>query len=265
MVTRRALWVLAIMLIAGPADAAPTQWIFHFHPDTAPVRAERFKAAADAFVQRIDPNLRVQPFRHERDLLRALRDKPPAFVILGPRHIRRYRTRLGLLPLLVPVRHGRTAFKKRLLAREGVDTRTLKGLSVAATSLRTGAEFTAQLGHLKLEREDLSVMSVSKDADALLALALHRVELALVRPESVERMRQLHQSAARGLVLVDTTPPMPHPVLCATRRADAALVERVAAAFRDVAESASGRRLMRILVFDRWITPEDQTGERRQR
>lgn len=264
MVTRRALWVLAMTLIAATAGAEPTQWIFHFHPDTAPVRAQRFKAAADAFVQRIDPNLRVQPFRHERDLVRALRDKPPAFVILGPRHIRRYQNRLGLTPLLVPVRHGRTAFRKRLLAREGVDTRTLMGLSVAATSLRTDNDFTAQLGHLKLERADMRVMSVSKDADALLALALHRVQLALVRPESVDRMRQIHQSAARGLVLVDTTPSMPHPLLCATRRADPQLVERVTAGFQNAIENAAGQRLMRSLVFDLWIPPPFEKKRRRR-
>ncbi len=231
-----ALW----LLVALPASAQ--SWVYHFDPDTAPRDSGRFKAVVGALLSTIDPALKFQPFRRRVDFEKRVASAPPAFVFVAPSWLERNRQRYGLREVLVPTKDGRTGFHKHLVTKSvSLSIDGLKGRAVATTSV-AGVPAGAR------------TVIVSKDTDALLALAFGQVDAALVRPESIARLKTANPNAVANLVTLSKTARIAHPVLCQV--GDRPLAARLSAGLTAASRTDLGRKALRILGFDGFQPPE---------
>ena len=255
----RSIWlpcalVALVAALAFPAAADET-WVYHYDPDSSPHDPGKFKAVVNAFFQSIDVDLRFQPFRARVDLERQLRERPPRYLLVSADFLEHHGKRLGLRPLLVPTRRGKDTFHKVLVTRQvGLEQIQLAGRSLAAVGLASEAAFDSHLGPLKVSARELRVVSVSKDVDALLALALGQVDVALVRPESIERVAKVNPLAVEGLRTLYRTRPLRLPRLCRVGEPVGPPSAKLVAGLQAAMSSRIGRRAMRILGFDGWLT-----------
>lgn len=248
----RAVAAFLGLVIAAQAGAEQ-RWVYHYDPDSAPRDAGRFKAVVAAFLDGVDEKLSFQPFRRLVDFEKRLEEQRPAYLTVAHSWFRKNRERLSLKPLLLPSRRGEQTFRKVLVARSaGITVEQLAGRSVAATALDAEASFQTLLGTLKVSPKDLRVVSVTRDVDALLALAFGQVDLALVRPRSIDRLRKVNPNAVFGLRTLFTTPPVYRPPICEVGSQPKALTARLVDALRKAPKSPLGKRTLRIMGFDRW-------------
>lgn len=243
--------------LAAPGLASAEQgWIYHFDPDSGARNPGKFKAVMNAFVRTLDPDLAFQPFRKHGDLDEQLARVAPRYMIVSVAWLSANKKRLDLRTVLVSTRRGSTTFRRVLVTRDkALNPKTLTGHSVAATSLNDRASFDHSFGELGLKRGQLRVVSVSKDVDALLALAVGQVDMALVRPESIPRVGRVNPNATAGLITLYTSPPVGFAPLVAVGPQPEALTKTLVDGFRKAGSTRLGRRTMRMLGIDAWRAP----------
>ncbi len=240
------------MLVVTTAHAEE-RWVYHFDPDTAPRNPGKFKAVVSAFLTSVDSGLKFQPFLKSRDFEKRVGQQMPAYLIVGFEYFKKNRARWNLKPLLMPARRGARTFRKVLVTRSAdITTTGLAGKSVAATALDAAQSFKTLLGPLGVQPSQLRVVSVSKDVDALLALAFGQVDLALVRADSIVRLRKVNPNAVASLRTLYTTRPVFHPPLCEVGAQPATLTAALVKGLRAAGQSGLGRRTLRIMGFDAW-------------
>lgn len=258
----RATLVIAVLLataLPGRAGADRPAWVFHFDPDTAPTDPGRFKAVVGAFLVKVDERLKFQPFRRRVDFERELTQREPSYLIVGLDYFRQNRNRLRLRPLLLPARRGKHSFQKVIITRlPSLEPAALAGRSLAATALRSNEAFDSLLGPIGVARDRLRIVHVTKDVDAILALAFGQVDAAMVRPESIDRIRLVNPNAVAGLRTIYTTRPVFYPPLCQVGTQTPELTGKLVAAFRSAAATPLGQRALRVMGFDAWteLPPE---------
>ncbi len=240
-VKRLILVVLAVIPSLLIADrTAGDEGFFYFDPDT---KLHDFELLKVRFQEYLPESYTFQPFLRLDDFLDEVRMRHPRFMILTSTVTGELATGLTAVPLLVPETGGSTVYRKKLLMRgDGAPLRV-----VAATMV---IEMPGQ-------SDDWSWVIVSKDLDALLAVALGQVDAAIVDFGSIALLRSINPGALARLSVGDDTGLLLNAPLCYVREtASNSEIDTIRKHFLRMHEEPVGRELLLLLGYDRWREPD---------
>ncbi len=251
---------LLLRLTAPPAAAGEgPRYFFYYDPDSPQINLAGLKEAMDDLLAGSQQDILFQPFAHFPDFDRNVMARRPAFLLVPPWYLEVRGAFLDLEPLLHPLRGGRPVYDKLLLARQesGTATAVRAARSLATTLMGPRPAVRAKAWRLfdspPLNMDRLNIVFVPKGTDALFALALGQVDLALVASTTYDFIAQRNPSLARGVKVLQRSKPLPLPVLCyAETRVSGEEAGRLAALFLQHRASGPYRRLMEMLHFDGW-------------
>jgi len=251
--------VLALLVVVFAGAACPAVSaldIFYFSPDSPQHNLGGLKREMETFLSRADFTANFQPFAHYVDFDQTVRAKRPPFLFLPAWYFRLYGEKLGLRPLLTPLCGGSSTYRKVLLVRKGatVNMAAISGRTLAMTTLGPDDERTLNailFFALKADARNLSIVTVPKDADALFALALGHVDMALVGKQSMAVIGVLNPKILQAVQPLAESAPIPGPILCyAPDKVSAATAERLK---RVLQQADNGTNVLEILQIDGWM------------
>jgi hypothetical protein len=195
--------------------------IYYFNPDSPKINQSQLKRDMEVCLTNAGFAAIFQPFTYLVDLENLIKKTPPAFLIVPEWYLQRsgVQVQLDLYPLLVPVRHGKTSYRKILMGTKNIDlnfSRTLH-LTVAMTSMGPDGEGmlnTILFTPHGLDGDKVITIIVPSDTDALFALALGQVDMALVTQENIELVAKINPNILQSVHPLLDSEPIPMPVLC---------------------------------------------------
>lgn len=219
--------VLVCLAILPPADdlcaseavAAEVPIIYYYFPDSPHVNTSTLKNEIELFFAQMDCAVTFQPFTFLADLEQSLQAAPPDFLFLPQGYVASFRKYLNLKPFLVPTRKGVRSYDKIILqAKDSLLTpESVARAAVAMTqsdpenrnliSTLLSETMDARLGNLR-------IVLVSKDADAIFALALGQVDLALVSQVNFDLIGAINPRLTRTVQKVLRPLAVNMPILC---------------------------------------------------
>lgn len=196
-----------------------SQSLFYFNPDSPQNNLSRLKRNMDDFLSDNDIPITFQPFTHLVDLENQLNAKPPAFLFVPQWYFEKYGARLNLRPLLIPVRKGIAFYRKILLEMNNNSFKHLRmpRATMAMTSMGPDGNTTLDsilFSSHGVAARNINTIIVPKDADALFALALGQVDMALVVKENIDQIAKINPNILQSVHPLFESKPIPMPLLC---------------------------------------------------
>ncbi|MEW6220408.1 MAG: PhnD/SsuA/transferrin family substrate-binding protein [Thermodesulfobacteriota bacterium] len=216
------LLLLSGLLLAvgsGAATAEPSK-VYSFVPDAPAVNLSWLKAGMEkAFGEAGFPVL-FQPFARLKDFDRELKSAPPDLAILPGWYLDRPQQEPALRPLLRASRRGETVYRKVLIAAQDRPPGQPGQRACTVALTPGGSEVTELVAGLSVDGRPLeelrpSLVTVPKDSDALFAVTLGQVDLALVSEDNLTWLLGVNPRLAARVQRLASSPPLPLPVLCA--------------------------------------------------
>lgn len=201
-----------------PAVAEPVQF-YYFNPDSPQSNLSLLKQAMDQLLTKLDQPITFQPFAHLIDFEREVKRSEPSFLFIPDWYVRENGSLLRLHRFLAAERNGQTHYYKQLITKKDApfDLATLHNRSLAMTTLgKSGHTALNQLlfADLPQPTQNLNIMTVPKDADAIFAVALGQIDMALVSDESINYLRNVNPQIIISLHTIKQSKPIVMPVLC---------------------------------------------------
>jgi len=231
---------------------------YYYNPDSPQSNLGRLKREFDTFLSENNFPYTFQPFTHFADFHRVISEKRPSFILVPNWYYRQYGKQLGLRPLLVPVRNGTTTYKKTLLISPGVSTgiNDYDIISFAMTTMGPDGA-TDVLRELITDElvslQQLNIINVPKDLDAILALVLGQVKMALVAQDNLQVISDVNPRITQRIQKLDRTITVPMPILCYLEDVlSAEDVKQVTEKFMGMAAEHPRNKIMEMLQIDDW-------------
>ncbi len=229
--------------------------IYYFSPDSPQRNLGGLKREMEVFFSHGDFSANFQPFAHFVDFDQTVRKKMPSFLLLPSWYYRLYGEKLGLRPLMSPLFKGATTYQKVLLVRKGspITMATISNQSLAMTTLGPADESTLNsilFSAHGVDSHALNIVTVPKDADALFALALGHVDMALVGKRSIAQIGEVNPKILLSVQPLAESAPIPGPILCyAKGKVDGTVVEQLKGLLQ---KKPNGANVLEILQIDGW-------------
>lgn len=250
---------MAFMVVAVPCTHAFSRFeLYYFNPDSLQSNLSLLKAEMDTLFINANIPVSFQAFARLSDFDRNIKEKQPAYLFLPSWYFSLHKDQLDFRPFLLPSRKGANHYSKILLVAKNSDI-TLKNIkkhTLAMTSIGPQKEdilneiLFAEHG---IDATDLNTIIVPKDTDALFALALGQVDMALVVKDNLESIGKINPRITQAVRPIAETKPIPMPILCFfTKKASKEDVEAfkrifVQATYKDIRQS-----IMEMLNIDEW-------------
>ncbi len=215
-----AIFTLAFFLLSAQFSLATD--FFYFNPDSTQSNLARLKRAMDKVLSQNVPVVSFQPFARLSDFDRKVKEGRPAFLFLPDWYLEQNGNRQKFAPFLRPLRNGLSTYKKVLLVPKKSTTtiKDMKGKTMAMTSMGpNGLKLLNQtlFSHHGLDSKQLSIITTSKDSDAIFALALQQVDAALVSQDNLALIGNINPRILQTVRPLLELPPISLPILCYTK------------------------------------------------
>jgi hypothetical protein len=156
------------------------------------------------------------------------------------------------------VRNGSTSYEKILLVSETgrPALNEYEIVSFAMTTMGPDGE-TSFIKELVADElvsiEQLNVINVPKDFDAILALVLGQVKMALVAQDNLEVIADVNPRITQSLKKIDGSVKVSMPVLCYLEgRAETGMVKKLTESFHKMTSEQPRNKIMEMLQIDDW-------------
>ena len=250
--------------LCGPvcADSHPAE-LLYYNPDSPQSNLSRLKRAMDEFLSEAGFPFKFQPFAHLMDFENQVRIKTPAFVFVPQWYLKKYGAKLRLRPLLLPMRNGKPTYRKVLLgtSRTRQNFNQIPHATVAMTSM--GPDGDTLLDAILFSPHSwtsgkINTIIVPKDTDALFALALGQVDMALVAKENLNMIARINPNILQSVRPLLESEAIPMPVLCfAEGVASDSAIRNLKDLFLDSKARESLLIIMEMLQINEWQSVTD--------
>jgi hypothetical protein len=247
------------VLVCGIAWADRNQLeLYYFNPDSPQNNLSRLKRNMDGFLTANSIPITFQPFSHLVDLENQLKAKPPAFLFVPQWYFEKYSASLNLHPLLIPVRKGTASYRKILLGLKNAsfNRRQISHGTMAMTSMGPDGDTTLNsilFSPHGIAARDINAIIVPKDADALFALALGQVDMALVVKENMDQIAKINPNILQSVHPLLESKPIPMPLLCYIEgKASPSAVQKLKKLFLEEGTQESYATIMEMLQINGW-------------
>ncbi len=192
---------------------------FYFNPDSTLSNMVSLKRELDIFLLDLGFSLAAIPFAKLNDFDRVINEVLPEFVLMPKWYYDEHGKDLDFEPLLVPVRNGRTDYQKVLLTskQSNISIEDLDNKTLATTTMggnRDKLLNEALFSQFNKDIRRVNVVTTPKDSDALFALILGQVEVALVGEDNWKIIGKINRVADKSVKVLCRTKPIPLPILC---------------------------------------------------
>ncbi|MBK8011230.1 MAG: PhnD/SsuA/transferrin family substrate-binding protein [Deltaproteobacteria bacterium] len=252
---------------ASPAGANDPKMIVLYDPDANHQALGDITAAFNAYAATSEARFTLQPVESRTAFETLLTEQRPPFAIVSSSTLRApWGREFGLNPLLVPSSKGDVFYRKALVSNVARLLTSLKGVSTAVAVIdvdpkAAALDALAPLTEAGFETEGAIVVPVTKDIDALLALAFKQVDAALVTTKSMDVLTRVNPALSKLLKVTKETAPLLRPPLCSVgTNAGPEDIVAVMQLFAQMNQTDAGQRLMSLLGFDAW-TPYKKSME----
>lgn len=261
-------WVAPLLLLVAlsaslKADEPARVVIAYYDPDANHHSIPEITNSFNRYLRSKGVPVVLQAVLRQAALEDLIEESQTAFVMVPSSYLTDDRLE-DLTPLLVPTADGSSSYRKTLVDNGDGEAGALDGAVIAATipgeDSSAGVSATLELIQGEgVSTNDASILPVSKDIDALLALSFGQVQAALVTRESIEVMESLNPTAAAQLRVVFRTSSILRPPLCridghGTDAVQAQLLE----ALGEMADDRLGRRVLFRMGLGGWTSFESE-------
>ncbi len=242
---------------SGCAAGSGTEF-YYFNPDSSQSNLVRLKRKMDIFLSKNNFVVNFQPFAKYHDFHREMRKKIPAFVFMPEWYLQQNKRLYHLKPLLRPVRNNLSTYRKILLTTKGspINLQNLRDKTIALTSM--GPATPDLLNKLIFNRYNLNsslfnIILTPKDSDALFALAVRQVDVALVSQDNFQKIGKINPRIPQLVRPLAESQPIPLPVICAgNEMVPKEKIMKIKRIFLDAKHSKDFADLMEMLQIDAW-------------
>jgi hypothetical protein len=255
---RLCIGLLIPLFFCTAVSAQESLDLFYFNPDSVQFNFSLLKKEVDQFFQSSNFEIRFQAFSQQADFERLITERRPALVLVPAWYYAQHGKTLALTPLLTPLNNGQPSYSKVLLVRSTtlIKTIDIAGKTVASTTM--GPKTSEQLGHFFSNGQPVDfstshLITTPKDADALFALVLGQVDLAVVGKETIREVGGNNQKILAAVKEIIPSKPMPMPLLCitgTTMKQDE--IERLRRTLVEGGNRSPRPSFMTMLQFDGW-------------
>jgi hypothetical protein len=210
---------LAVFAYGTAAAGHYSAELFYFNPDSPQNNLSRLKRNMDGFLSSANIPITFQPFTHLVDLENQLKAKPPAFLFVPQWYFEKHGAILNLHPLLIPIRKGTASYRKILLGMKNASFNRVRGPQATLAMTSMGPDGNTTLNSILFSphgvaARNINAIIVPKDADALFALALGQVDMALVVKENMDLIAKINPNILQSVHPLLESKPIPMPLLC---------------------------------------------------
>lgn len=251
--------LFSLALFSDVGRGASLVDFYYYNPDSCQSNLGYLKREFDGYLMENGFAANFQPFTHFVDFYRLSCEAPPSFILVPEWYYRKFGKDLGLRPILVPERQGATSYKKILLVPKhpGKASGDQEILSFATTSMVqdgvVDAELEALLLKQQIDSQRLNVIEVPKDSDAILALVLGQVKIALVGEYNLRIISEINPKILSNVKQLQESITVPMPVLCyLENKVDESEVERLVEVFTKMSIEQPKNKIMEMLKIDNW-------------
>ena len=231
---------------------------YYFNPDSPQSNLGQLKNEFETYFSNNNFSCSFQPFTHFVDFHRLSRERRPSFILVPEWYLHKYGKELGLHPLLIQVRNGLTFYEKILLTSKTSvsEIKDYDTVPFAMTSMGPNGQTTSVkelvAGEL-ISVQQLNIINVPKDLDAILALVLGQVKMALVAQDNLQIISSVNPRITQTIQRLDKSIRVSMPVLCYLEgRVKSDDIEKLVQTFRQMTAEKPRNRIMEMLQIDDW-------------
>lgn len=242
-------WRLLPIFLACPFSLAFSLDIFVFNPESKSGQTQAARASLSRFMAAEGIEVQVSLFANAIDFERAVARLKPNYAIVASYYYNAAAKEMQWRALLTGHRDGDEAFRKVFMVDQSVGKAAdLRNKAVATTSFGA-ATFSYVSGQflqpLGLNASQVRLVTVSKDIDGLMALAVGQVKGAIVTQDSIEKLKSINSAALDSMKELRKLPAIQYPKVVQFQQAqDAAKLRQ---AFRRLTLSSEGADFLRYL------------------
>ena len=248
------LVLIILISVISPDKSEAKKTVMFFDPDANLTNIVKVKGALQRYLRKIDPKTKFQPITKYKTFQRLIKRKKPDLLIISSHYYKAHAESLSLKPVFIAEKQGKLSYSKILLTKSEASKGSVSIKSIATTSTR---DYVKSLDFKKanIKAANLSVIQVTKDIDALLALSYGQVESALLVPDSLEYLKAANPESVKGMKKVFNTPKTINPVLCVVGDNKDSEMKAFLDAFKNISNDKDGKAFMNFLGYSKWITP----------
>lgn len=256
--------LLLLLLVYVPSSRGASSQLpvfLYFNPDSIQNNLSGLKETVDAFLSSSGFALSFQPFARFHDFNREARSDSSAFLFVPEWYLRQDGNDKRFKPFLVPVRQGKTSYRKVLLvgADSALTTENLAGTTIAMTPVgQAGLTVLDEtlFKRIGIRGKELNFITTAKDSDAIFALTLRQVKAALVSQDNLDHIGNINPRLLKTVKILAVSDPLPLSVLCYVDGAvPAKEVERMRKVLLAGKDGGNAARVMEMLHIDAWRVP----------
>ncbi len=247
---RMAVCCLCLLCIAGLVNA-DTITVYHFNTESHNDRDLVLKNTFDRYFQ-VSHNIQLQPVDDRATFENLIAEKPASLFIMSDWQFHQLKGNAsGLIPYLRGLKDNNDTFRKLLIGKGPLTPRN-------ATIAVSGTDDYVQsllrdmrLNSGPLPTQQLRLLTVPKDIDALLAVSFGMADAALSTENSFEKYELLYRNEYQQLEILGTSQPQKRLVVALFQQHLPAL-EVALKALLDMDQVPNGQLGLNLLGLDEW-------------
>ena len=241
---------LTLLYSAGSAYSQ-TITVYHFNPESHSDRNLVLKNTFDQYFQ-VSHNIQLQPVDDRVTFERLIEQKPLSLFIMSDWQFRQLEANhADLIPYLRGLKDHNDTFHKLLIGKAPLTTQHAT-LAVSGTEDYVHSllqEMTLTTSPLPMEQ--LRLLTVPKDIDALLAISFGMADAALATENSYEKYELLYRNEYQLLKVLGTSQPQKRLVVVLFKQHLAALEVALDALIK-MDQTPNGQLGLQLLGLDEW-------------
>ena len=233
--------------------------LYYFFPDSSQNNLGNLKKEMDTFFDSQRVVIGFQPFLRYSDFVQSIKETMPEFILAPEWLLSLYGDELSLKPFLTASRNGSTSYIKVIMVRKnsGITLANMRDKTLALTSM--GPMNDKILNDLlfsdhHIDATQVKKIKVSKDSDAIFALALGQVDMALVVRDNLSKIKSIYPMIVNNLIPLLESKPFSMPVLCyLEKNVSEENMKKMRQLFMDKKNAKELDEISNMLQIDAWI------------
>ncbi|HFE39564.1 MAG TPA: hypothetical protein ENK06_14310 [Gammaproteobacteria bacterium] len=249
---KRTYFLLILLLVSLNISAQATS-VYYFFPDSPSSNLRQLKGDMENMFAEANLPVIFQPFARLRDFKRELSNNPPDFLISPTWFTLSHK---NYQHILKAYRNGKPEYVKLLItnAHFNENTISLNGKSLAVTRMGNDDSWSNQLfdGKHDIKLSKANIIEVVKDVDAIFAVALKHVDMALVAKSTMEKLKKINPHIINSIQIIAESKPLPMPALTRCKGKHPDPENRVFIEFMKTLTKKNKNVFRKLLLIDEW-------------
>ena len=237
--------LIILFLFLFSIDLVFAETIFIFNPETRITRIRKVKSGIENHLKSKGIHTDVYIFVKSEDFENSVSRLKPDLAIVSSYYYSLMASKYKWHAVLSGHKDGEKIFTKVLVTLKSLNNpqqlinKNLATVSLGASSL----SFIDSLLPSGLSTENIHVVSVSKDIDAMIALAFEQVEAAIVTIASFNKLKKNNPVAVKNLHIMQKLNPIQYPKIAVFPKAES--IEKLTSALKEMPYNGNTKIVLR--------------------